>query len=1090
MATKIEGTKYSEAVIIGSGAQAVSTGAGNDRIISYADGGEPDPAQTPGAEGRVYAPITESANDTLTGGAGRDTFEFRALINAKEEVITAHTGSSGQVNWGNVAGENDNVHDHWVEGFGTDTITDFSKEEGDKIKITGHTVTIGEITYGTDEAGAYSLITVYSQQGDGGAGGANTATGAHDEDPLGLIKVYGDRVELADLEVDRNNEGIDRVQQTDAALAPIEGGITQIVSSNTDDTNYTGSVHRQTDRISLGEGSQTVDAGGGNDVIYSYSDGGEPDPAQTDGADGRVNDLVAASQSDDMIAGGQGSDLFAFRLLLNAKQEILDKHTREDGSVNWRKVAGENDNVHDHWVEGIGNDVILDFSNQDRDKIEIRGHTVEIAAIEYGEDAGGDFSLILLRSQQGDGGGAHDEDPLGTIKVYGDKVTEDDISLRADVFYGVDELDEIAADEASGLADNARVAPQNPQWGMPNPEEIEVKFAGTSHSDMFKAGSGTQHIDGGAGNDKIISYGDAGEPDPAQTEAAGGRINPALSAGASDDFFSGGAGADHFEFRALLNATAQVAAQHTGSTGFINWRGVAGENDNVHDHWVEGFGTDTILDYSKDDGDKITVRGHTVEIAEITYGEDEGGAFSVIRVISQQGDGGAGGANTATGAHDEDPLGIIKVYGDKVTDADVRVQASGVFDGADRLTEADELLGFNGGVQEFVSTEHGEVIETAPGSVETADRIEIGSGAQEVHAGVGRDHIRIYADGGEPDPAQTDGAGRINDPVDPSLSTDIISGGQDRDHFKFNFLLNATEVVLARHTEEDGSINWRKVAGENDAVHDHWVESGGNDVLLDFSNQDGDQIELRGHTVELANITYGEDAGGDYSLLHVRSQQGDGGGAHDEDSLGTVKVYGDVVTTEDVKVTAGGVFDGIDILEPLEGLPIHIAGNDDANMISGTMKADNIHGEQGNDYVQAGEGDDFVFGGGHNDLLFGGNGNDWIEGDWGSDALFGENGEDTLVSNSGYDNMSGGQQADTFLFMDSSRGGQIFDWEDGLDKIDFSRMNAVQSMDDLEFIQLTESSAQIDFTNDSGKASSVGVIGFETFTLGTEDFIF
>ncbi|NNE52949.1 MAG: hypothetical protein HKN30_11175, partial [Sulfitobacter sp.] len=74
--------------------------------------------------------------------------------------------------------------------------------------------------------------------------------------------------------------------------------------------------------------------------------------------------------------------------------------------------------------------------------------------------------------------------------------------------------------------------------------------------------------------------------------------------------------------------------------------------------------------------------------------------------------------------------------------------------------------------------------------------------------------------------------------------------------------------------------------------------------------------------------------------------------------------------------------------------------------------------------------------------------------------------------------------------MDSSRGGQIFDWEDGLDKIDFSRMNAVQSMDDLEFTQLTESSAQIDFTNDSGKASSVGIIGFEAFTLGTEDFIF
>ena len=183
----------------------------------------------------------------------------------------------------------------------------------------------------------------------------------------------------------------------------------------------------------LGEGSQTVDAGGGNDRIYSYSDDGEPDPAQTGGAEGRVDPAVPDGQADDVIKGGQGKDVFAFRLLLDAKDEILEKHTRDDGTVNWRKVAGENDNVHDHWVAGIGNDVILDFSNQDGDKIDIRGHTVEIASLTYGEDEAGDYSLITLRSQQGAGGGAHDEDPLGTIKVYGDRVEESDITVKAKV---------------------------------------------------------------------------------------------------------------------------------------------------------------------------------------------------------------------------------------------------------------------------------------------------------------------------------------------------------------------------------------------------------------------------------------------------------------------------------------------------------------------------------------------------------------------------------------------------------------------------------------------------------------------------------
>ena len=124
----ISGSRYSDRVYLGSGSQAFEGGSGNDRIISYGDGGEPDPAQTEGSEGRVYDPVPEgAADDLLIGGAGGDTFEFRALLNAKESTIAEHTNSDGSVNWRAVAGENDNVHDHWVEGFGNDTIADYSK---------------------------------------------------------------------------------------------------------------------------------------------------------------------------------------------------------------------------------------------------------------------------------------------------------------------------------------------------------------------------------------------------------------------------------------------------------------------------------------------------------------------------------------------------------------------------------------------------------------------------------------------------------------------------------------------------------------------------------------------------------------------------------------------------------------------------------------------------------------------------------------------------------------------------------------------------------------------------------------------------
>ncbi len=183
------------------GSDTLRGGEGNDRLISYSDSNTPAEnlaipagvndgndldklAFTP----EFINPLGLDANDRLVGGAGADTFEFRLQINAPKDIVAKHTNADGSINWGmnGVAGENNNYHDHWVDGIGFDRIADFSGTggEGDKIVISGHTVTYKVIK----ETDSMVRLGVYSDQGADGARG----NGAHDLDVLGVINVRHD----------------------------------------------------------------------------------------------------------------------------------------------------------------------------------------------------------------------------------------------------------------------------------------------------------------------------------------------------------------------------------------------------------------------------------------------------------------------------------------------------------------------------------------------------------------------------------------------------------------------------------------------------------------------------------------------------------------------------------------------------------------------------------------------------------------------------------------------------------------------------------------------------------------------------------
>ena len=193
-----------------------------------------------------------------------------------------------------------------------------------------------------------------------------------------------------------------------------------------------------------GMGSDLLQGGKGNDLLISRSDAGESEIAQETDEEKVYPDQVL-TDTDDILSGGKGADTFLFEVLLNAKVEIMEKHADDAGVINWRGVAGENDNVHDHWVEGVGNDVVLDFNREQGDIINIVGHTVD-PSIEYAtDDNGKEYSIINLVSNQGAGGGAHNGDQLGSITVYGDIIAESDLVVEGMAFAAVYEnINELA----------------------------------------------------------------------------------------------------------------------------------------------------------------------------------------------------------------------------------------------------------------------------------------------------------------------------------------------------------------------------------------------------------------------------------------------------------------------------------------------------------------------------------------------------------------------------------------------------------------------------------------------------------------------
>jgi len=233
-----------------------------------------------------------------------------------------------------------------------------------------------------------------------------------------------------------------------------------------------------------GFGADRMDGGAGSDVLLSRSDAGEMIAAQDGKTQIFADETADFTAVNDVLTGGKGADTFRFEGLVNAKDEIVAKHVNADGTIDWHGVTGENNNVHDHWVDGFGNDVITDFNRRQGDKIEISAHTAEVKSIEHLDSNGdgrADYSRITVISQQG-ASGAHDEDLLGTITVYGNLVRASDIRVdNASVYGAYDKVGELSAGVHYKLEDDGILPNGASDGGHHNEAAMIANMSITNH---------------------------------------------------------------------------------------------------------------------------------------------------------------------------------------------------------------------------------------------------------------------------------------------------------------------------------------------------------------------------------------------------------------------------------------------------------------------------------------------------------------------------------------------------------------------------------------------------------------------------------
>ena len=860
----------------GYGSDVLEGGAGDDILIARSDVGEqrigqlaidrPTRDDPDGEVDEALQKLSVFANeplkgdDVLIGGEGNDVFLISPQLDGKLDIIEQHVKNDGTINWAGVAGENDELHDHWTDAHGIDIIADYNANE-DKIAVIGHTAT-PFVSYadvngdGVEE----SIISTISVQHGGG--------GAHDRDLIGQTIVFGDRVEVEDIQTDDGvTYGVvENFADVVEALAPIGEEKITIVDGEEVKGYDTRTPQEGADKTS-NNGLGTENLGAITGDPYAAFDNDNFDESMLAGPSDAEEYVETRSPFDQLgTVEVASSPLQGTNASENISQGTLAEPTGIPGALGFWSFANGEDGAYDD-LRGEGGDVkaFTLYENQALLNTDASADgpdgTPNGALYFNGEDS---FAFL-------------EHDPAmtvtqGTIAMW---VRPDDLGEKS-MFVTKDH---------SGSEEGSHF-----RLGHTDDGGLFLRFADpykTNHAwetDTLLTEGEWAHLAVNFGEGGITVYlnGEA-VPDNAWTAKEGNDATPSAQGEAmllqNEEPWVFGAD----QYKAELNDTAQEFAL---------------DNEDLRNEF-EGAIADFGVWGGFEAGDQLT----QAEIADLIA---NGPGAALTNPSGQEAMIAADDMIEGMGGNDT----IDGMAGDDMLDGgDGNDSIQGGY-GDDHLKGGDGNDTLDGG-------RGNDYLEGGDGDDVLLSRSDAG----EQRAG------QLVLD----DPSRPEGGSidqeylKLADWIDQEIEADdVLVGGAGADKFQFETLINAKKDILAEHTMDNRMIHWHGVAGENTYIHDHWVDGIGVDVIADYNKDEGDTISVIGHTTEVEVDYRTIDTDGDgvdddaVSVITVYSQQGNGGGAHDEDYLGYIVVHGDKVEEEDIETDAGAHYGIVDTIDEIQ----------------------------------------------------------------------------------------------------------------------------------------------------------------------------